>query len=141
QLLTELKEKGVSLYCVDLDGDIVNKTERRLQICEGVAPLVFNLCKALSVNISTKSHGEAIRAGKAKKKKDGKYLGGPVPFGYHLGEDDRLHKDVQQQAIIEEMQRLRNDRWSFRNIAKKLAKEHDLKFSHEGVRRILLNRA
>jgi len=138
QLLTELKEKEVSLYCIDLDGDIVNKTERKLQIYEGIAPLVFNLCKALSVNVSTKGHAEAIRAGKAKKKKDGKYLGGPVPFGYFLGEDDCLHKDEQQQAMIEEMQRLKNDRWSYRNIAKKLAEEHGLKFSHEGLRRILM---
>ena len=139
-LLTLLKEKEVSLYCVDLDGDIVNKTERKLKINEGIAPLVFDLCKALSVNVSSKGHAEAIRAGKARKKKDGKYLGGPVPFGFCLGEDECLHKDEQQQGIIKEMQDLKKDRWSYRNIAKKLEKEHNLKFSHEGVRRILIRK-
>ncbi len=139
-LLTLLKEKEVSLYCVDLDGDIVNKTERKLQINEGIATLVFDICKALSVNVSNKAHAEAIRAGKAQKKKDGKYLGGPVPFGFFLGEDECLHKDEQQQEIIKEMRSLKEDRWSYRNIAKKLEEEHNLKFSHEGVRRILLRK-
>lgn len=137
-LLGMLKEKNVSLYCVDLDGDIVNKTERKLQINEGIASLVLDLCKALSVTVENKGHAEAIRAGKAKKKKDGKYSGGPVPFGFFLGEDDCLHKEEKQQKIIQEMQNLKEDRWSYRNIAKKLQAEHNLKFSHEGVRRILL---
>ena len=88
--------------------------------------------------MSSKSHSEAIRAGKARKKKDGKYSGGPVPFGYFLGEDDCLHKDEQQQLIIQEMRNLKADRWSYRNIAKKLDEEYRLKFSHEGVRRILM---
>lgn len=139
-LLTLLKEKEVSLYCVDLDGDIVNKTERKLQINEGIATLVFDICKALSVNVSNRGHAEAIRAGKAQKKKDGKYLGGPVPFGFFLGADECLHKDEQQQGIIKEMRSLKEDRWSYRNIAKKLEEEHNLKFSHEGVRRILLRK-
>jgi len=138
QLMAFLKETRVSLYCVDLKGDIVNKTERKLQINEGIAPLVLDLCKALSVTVSSKSHSEAIRAGKARKKKDGKYSGGPVPFGYFLGENDCLQKDEQQQRIIQEMRSLKADRWSYRNIAKKLEEEYQLKFSHEGVRRILL---
>ena len=137
-LLAELKEKKVSLFCVDLDGDVVLKTERKLRVTEGIAPLVYELCKALSVNVTVKGYGEAIRAGKAQKKKDGKYLGGPIPFGYALDAEGRLQRDEQQQAIIAEMQNLKRDRWSYRNIAKKLEEEYGLKFSHEGVRRILL---
>lgn len=137
-LLAELKEKKVSLFCVDLDGDVVLKTKRQLRVTEGIAPLVYDLCKALSVNVNVKGHGEAIRAGKARKKKDGKYLGGPIPFGYGLDAEGRLQKDEKQQAIIAEMQNLKRDRWSYRNIAKRIQEEHDLKFSHEGVRRILL---
>ncbi len=138
RLLAQLKEKQVSLYCVDLKGDIVNKTERKLQVNEGIAPLVLDLCKALSVSVGGKGHAEAIRAGKARKKKAGKYLGGPVPFGFFLGEDDRLQKDEQQQRIIQEMRSLKADRWSYRNIAKKMGEEYGQKFSHEGVRRILM---
>jgi DNA invertase Pin-like site-specific DNA recombinase len=141
QLLALLKEKQVSLYCVDLKGDIVKKTERKLQVNEGIAPLVLDLCKALSITVNRKSHAEAIRAGKARKKKDGKYLGGPVPFGFFLGENDCLQKDEKQQKIIKEMQNLKDDRWSYRNIAKKLEEEYGLKFSHEGVRRILMKQS
>lgn len=137
-LLSALKEKKVSLFCADLDGDIVFKTERKLRVTEGIAPLVVTLCKALSVNVKRKGYGEAIRAGKARKKKDGKYLGGPIPFGFSLNADGCLQKDEQQQAIIDEMKDLKRDRWSYRSIAKKIEKEYDLKFSHEGVRRILL---
>ncbi len=92
------------------------------------------------MSVTSKGHAEAIRAGKARKKKAGKYLGGPVPYGYCLGEDDCLHKDEQQQGIIKEMRSLKKDRWSYRNIAKKLEEEHNLKFSHEGVRRILIRK-
>lgn len=139
-VLTELKEKEVSFLCVDLGGDVVLKTKRKLRVTEGIAPLVYDLCKALSVseNVKVKGHGEAIRAGKARKKKDGKYLGGPIPFGFRLDADGRLQTDEKQQAIIVEMQNLKRDRWSYRNIAKRIQEEHDLKFSHEGVRRILL---
>ncbi len=138
QLLALLKEKQVSLYCVDLDGDIVHKMERKLQVSEGISVLVHDLCEALAVSASSKGNSEAIRAGKARRKKDGKYLGGPVPFGFLLGEDDRLHKDEQQQEIIKEMLSLKADRWSYRNIAKKMVETHGLKFSHEGVRRIVM---
>ena len=138
RLLALLKEKQVSLYCVDLNGDIVHKTERKLQVNEGISVLVHDLCEALAVGASSKGHAEAIRAGKAKKKKDGKYLGGPIPFGFFLGEDDRLHKDEQQQKIIQEMLSLKADRWSYRNITKKMAETYGLKFSHEGIRRIVI---
>ncbi len=141
QLLALLKEKQVSLYCVDLDGDIVHKTERKLQVNEGISVLVHALCEALAVGVSSRGHAEAIRAGKAKKKKDGKYLGGPVPFGFLLGEDDRLHKDGQQQKVIQEMLRLKADRWSYRNIAQKMSETYGLKFSHEGIRRIVMKQA
>lgn len=139
RLIALLKEKNVSLYCADLDGDIVKKTKRKLQINEGIADLVQELCKALSVAIvENNNHAKAIRAGKARKKKDGKYLGGPIPFGFELGEDDCLHRNEEQYVIIQEMQELKADRWSYRNIAQKMKERYGLTFSHEGVRRILL---
>ncbi len=137
-LIQLLKERNASLYCVDLGGDVVNKAKRKLMINEGIAELVYTLCTAVNISASSKGHSGAIRAGKAKKKKDGKFLGGPVPFGYLLGEDGRLQKDMAQQKIIAEMQRLKEDRWSYRNIAKKVKEEQGIAFSHEGVRRILL---
>ncbi len=138
QLLDVFKAKGASFYCVDLAGDIVNQTERKLAVSEGIAPMVRTLCEALSVTFESSSHSAAIRAGKAKQKKNGKYLGGPVPFGFRVASDGCLKRDGKQQIIIEEMIALKNDRWSYRDIAQKMKVQHGLKFSHEGVRRILL---
>lgn len=137
-LLDLLKDRGVSLFCVDLGGDLVKETERKLAISKGIAPLVYALCEALSQPTESVGHSAAIRAGKEKQKKEGKYLGGPVPFGYQVAADGRLQRDSEQQHMIETMLSMKADRWSYRDIAKKMETQYGLKFSHEGVRRILL---
>lgn len=137
-LLGLLKETGVSLFCVDLDGDIVKETERKLAVSQGIAPIVHTLCEAMSVTMESGRHAAAIRAGKARQKEEGKYLGGPVPFGYQVAGDGRLEENNEQQIIIEEMVSMKEDRWSYRDIARKMEGQHGLKFSHEGIRRILL---
>ncbi|MBU1140694.1 MAG: recombinase family protein [Proteobacteria bacterium] len=136
-LLDILKRKGVALFCLDLDGNISRQTERKLIVSEGIAPLVYKLCQALSLGESG-DHGAAIRAAKALKKKEGKYMGGPIPFGWIVNEEGRLQKDSEQQELIVEMIRLKEDRWSYRDIARKFHEKYDLKLSHEGIRRILL---
>lgn len=136
-LIDLLKEKGVSLFCADLDGNISMPTQRQLLASEGIASLVYQLCEALSCGESG-NHGAAIRAGKAKLKQEGKYMGGPVPFGWMVGEDGRLQQDSVQQDLIAEMMRLKADRWSYRDIARKMEKSAGLKLSHEGIRRIIL---
>jgi DNA invertase Pin-like site-specific DNA recombinase len=137
-LLDLLKEKEVSVFCVDLDGDIVKETERKLSISQGIAPIVHALCEALSVTVESGQHSAAIRAGKARQKEEGKYLGGPVPFGYQVADDGRLQQNGEQQSIIDEMTNMKEDRWSYRDIARKIEGQYGLKFSHEGIRRILL---
>ena len=136
-LIGVLKEKEVSLFCADLDGDISMPTQRKLQATQGIATLVYQLCEALSYR-ERGNHGAAIRAGKARLKQEGKYLGGPVPFGWMVGEDGRLKQDLKQQELISEMIRLKADRWSYRDIASKMQKKQGLKLSHEGIRRIIL---
>ncbi len=136
-LLKFLNERGVSLHCVDLKGDIAQSTQAKLVSSRGIATLVYQLCEALSLGGSG-NHGAAIRAGKARKKKEGKYLGGPVPFGWQVGDDDKLQLDHKQQALISEMRQLKSDRWSYRDIAIKMQQEQELQLSHEGIRRILL---
>lgn len=138
-LLNLLKKKGVSLHCIDIGGDIVRETERKLTVSCGVAPVVQILCEALSQQVQLRGeHSAAIRAGKAKQKKEGKYLGGPVPFGYRLGNDACLHRDEEQQGIIRKMLDMKADRWSYRAIAGKMNEQYNLRFSHEGIRKILL---
>jgi DNA invertase Pin-like site-specific DNA recombinase len=83
------------------------------------------------------SHGEAIRAAKENLKKQGKYGGGPVPFGWEVNKEKFLVENDAQQKIIQAMLSMREERWSYRDIAKKLKSEFDIQLSHAGVRRIL----
>ncbi len=136
-LIRMLKNKEVSLFCADLDGNISLPSPRKLQATEGIASLVYKVCEALSC-AGSGGHGAAIRAGKARLKRAGKHTGGPVPFGWMLGADGRLKEDAQQQKCIEEMIRLKDDRWSYRDIADKMRNNRGLKLSHEGVRRIII---
>jgi len=139
-LIGILKEKKVSLFCVDLDGDIVLEAERKLVVSQGIAPLVQKVCEALSAKMESGRHAAAIRESKARQKKAGKYLGGPIPFGFQVDEEGRLQQNGEQQIIIDRMLTMKDDRWSYRDIARKMEEDHGLKFSHEGIRRILLKK-
>ncbi len=135
-LIDELKRKGVSLYGVDLQENLTMPGERKLIVSEGNAELIQRLVKIFA-EFETSSHGDAIKATKRVKKRQGKYLGGPVPFGWKIDEQGFFIKDQQQQMIIEEIKVLRDDRWSYRDISKKLRENHGISLSHEGIRRIL----
>ena len=139
-LIGILKERKVSLFCVDLDGDIVQEAERKLVVSQGIASLVQKVCEALSVKMERGRHAAAIRESKARQKKAGKYLGGPIPFGFQVDEGGRLQQNTEQQIIIDKMLSMKGDRWSYRDIARKMQEDHGLKFSHEGIRRILLKK-
>ncbi len=136
-LLHRFKEKGVSLYCRDLDGDLSLPAERKLLVSQGIAQLVQQLCEVLAQGEST-GHGAAIRTAKALQKEAGKYMGGPVPFGWRVGEDGRMEENPEEQTIIEEMLRLKEEKCSYRDIAGRMLEKYEVKFSHEGIRRILL---
>jgi len=136
RLLEMLRKKGVSLFCLDLDEDIVLDRERKLVVSQGGAMLVQKILASLSLCDSCR-HGEAIRATKRVQKRQGKYLGGPVPYGWQPGADGFLVQHLEQQRVIREMLKFREDRWSYRDIAKKLQEKYDLDLSHEGIRKIL----
>lgn len=136
RLLADLRRRGVSLICLDLDEDIACDRERRLAVSAGGAVLTQKLLAAVAACDSSR-HGEGIRAAKRDGRKAGKYLGGPVPFGWRVGADGRLVKDAGQQRVIQVMRQMRKDRWSYRDIAAQLMEKHGVRLSHEGVRRIL----
>ncbi|HIP39969.1 MAG TPA: hypothetical protein EYG88_11415 [Desulfocapsa sulfexigens] len=138
RLIQMLRDKKVSFYCVDLDGDIIQETERKLVVSQGIAATVRSVCEALLTKMESGRHSAAIRAGKARQKKAGKYLGGPVPFGFQVNDHGYLEKNEEQQIIIDQMLNMKEDRWSYRDIARKMKEDHGLKFSHEGIRRIML---
>ena len=135
RLLQALKEMSVSLYCVDLDENLSVAAERKLVVSEGGAPLIMAVLTALAACDGSRQ-GETIKSTKRHQKKEGKYLGGPVPFGWRV-EGEYLVQDQKQQQIIQDIMQLRLDRWSYRDIAGKLKEGYGIQLSHEGIRRIL----
>jgi DNA invertase Pin-like site-specific DNA recombinase len=135
-LLEDLRKRGIALYCVDLKENITMPMERRLIVSEGNAELVRTLLSALSVCESS-SHGEAIKAAKRKGKRQGRHIGGPVPFGWQVDGHGFLKQHPGQQRVIEIINGLRVAGFSFREIAGRLEDEQGVSLSHEGIRRIL----
>lgn len=138
RLIDQLRKKGISLYCVDLGENISLASKRKLIVSEGSSGIIRKLLNALEV-CEDNSHGEAIRAVKRARKEQGKYLGGPVPFGWRIDDNGCFRQDREQQGIISEIKALRRDRWSYRDIALKLKENNGIILSHEGIRRILKN--
>jgi len=135
-LLQTLRKRDIALHCVDLGENITVDEKRKLIVYTGCAGIVQKLLSALAVCESSK-HGEAIRASKRTLKEKGKYIGGPVPFGWEVNEKRVLVQNKEQQKIIKTIIAWRADRWSYRDIAAKLKDEYKVQLSHAGVRRIL----
>jgi len=136
ELVGWLKRRKISLHLAELGGDIVLPSPRRLVISEGIAATTQTMLAALARRQQA-GHGPAIREAKARRKMEGRYLGGPVPFGYRVNEEGFLEADPEGQRIIEKMAALRRDRWSYREIARIVAEQEGIRLSHEGVRKIL----
>ncbi len=135
-LLQTLRKKEIALHCVDFDQNISLDEKRKLMVSEGYAGIILKVLSALAVCERT-GHGRAIRSTKRSLKNQGKYLGGPVPFGWEVNKERVLVQNEAQQKIIQAIITMREDRWSYRDIARKLKDEFDVQLSHAGVRRIL----
>lgn len=138
RLLRVLRKKQISLYCVDLGINIsldVGERKNSRTECGGV---VHQLLNSLAICESSK-HGDAIRASKKNRKRAGKYLGGPIPFGWKVNEEGEFIQHKDQQKTIQVILELRENRLSYRNIAEKLQCEFNVQLSHAGVRRVLEN--
>jgi putative DNA-invertase from lambdoid prophage Rac len=140
KLLARLREMQVALHCIDLGGNISLPEKRRLVVSEGPSVIVEKVLSALNSSEDC-GHGQAIRLAKRHKREQGKYLGGPVPFGWQVGPDGCLVPNPNQQQVIAAIINMRKDRWSYREIAGKLRTELNVELSHEGVRKLVKNSA
>lgn len=136
RLLRSLKTAQIGLHCIDLGGNISLPEKRRLMVSEGLAAVVEKLLAALTVSESN-GLGQAIRTAKEHRKEVGKYLGGPVPFGWDVNLEGYLVPNEGQQQIIHAIVDMRKDLWSYREISQKLKDEYKVRLSHEGVRKII----
>lgn len=126
RVLDALKGRDISLYMIDLGGDVTGN---------GISKLVFTILSAVAQAERDRIR-ERIRDVKADQRTRGRYLGGTVPFGWRLGEDGGLVADVAEQAAISRMLDLRLEGRSLRAIAATI-KADGFALSHVGVKKVL----
>lgn len=125
-MLEELKSKGVALHFIDLGGSVSN----------GIGQLVFTILSAVAEQERTRIK-ERITEAKHRLRKEGRYQGGMVAFGYKKDRKGNLTKDEHQQKCIASMKRKHEEGWSFRKISEYVKDEWQLKISHNAIRGIL----
>lgn len=125
-MLEELKSKGVALHFIDLGGSVSN----------GIGQLVFTILSAVAEQERTRIR-ERISEAKHRLRKEGKYQGGKVAFGYKKDRKGNLVKDEHQQKCIVAMKRKQDEGWSLRKISEYVKDEWQLKISHNAIKGIL----
>lgn len=118
-VLARLQDRGVSLHMIDLGGDVTGN---------GISKLVFTILSAVAEAERDRIR-ERVSTVKADQKRRGRYLGGRVPFGFVVGPDGGLHPVPQQQAIIADVQILRDASMPLRQIADEIASRHGVKLA------------
>jgi putative DNA-invertase from lambdoid prophage Rac len=127
QTIRALQQRGVSLWLLDLGGDVSG---------DGIARLVLTILGAIA-EFERERIGERIRDAKRHQRRTGQYLGGDRPFGWQIGEDGVLVEKEDEQRALAEMQALRSQGMSYRAISERMRTEFDISLSHQGVKRAL----
>lgn len=126
------KPKGIKLILLDIGNDSVTEN--------GTSKMLFQLL-SLFAEWEKERIGARIRDSKKHLRADGRYLGGPVPFGFKLVEragEKRIEPDANQQAAIALIRSLKGS-MSLRKIAAEVKVKHKVSLSAAMVQRILDN--
>ncbi len=117
----------LSSHIIDLGEDVTGN---------GISQLIFTILSAVA-----EAERDRIRERVAQVKRDqrqrNRYLGGIVPFGYHVGEDGSLVPDAVEQALIAHARARRMDGASLRAIQAVLETQYRRKLSLDALHRIL----
>ena len=126
RVLEQLRALHVSLHMLDLGGDVTGN---------GISRLVFTILSAVAEAERDRIR-ERITDVKRDQKRQGRYLGGIVPFGYHLGRDGTLVEQPEEQAVIARVRALRRSGAPLRRIQVEMAAEHGRRLSLDALARI-----
>ena len=91
KVLDQLREQNVGLHMLDLGGDVTGN---------GISKLVFTILSAVAEAERDRIR-ERITDVKRDQKRQGRYLGGKVPFGHVIGDDGSLLPVPGEQQIIQ----------------------------------------
>ena len=106
-VLSDLKQRGVSLHLLDLGGDVLTN---------GHARMMFTILSAVS-EAERERVRERVSDVKRDQKARGRFLGGSVPFGYRLDQQNQLVPVQEEQDAIQTMKSLKSQGQSLRSIA------------------------
>jgi putative DNA-invertase from lambdoid prophage Rac len=126
-VIRDFQRQRISLWLLDLGGDVSG---------DGIARLVLTILAAIA-EFERERIGERIRDAKRHQRRSGQYLGGDRPFGWRVGEDGMLVEDEAEQRALADMREMRDAGTSFRNIAARIGQTHNIRISHQGVKRVL----
>ena len=126
QFVNECKRRGIEVHITDL-GCVTNG---------GVGQIVFNVLSCLAeterINIS-----ERIKASKFYAKKERKYLGGALEFGYSKDDNGNLIPNEKEFVILQSMMNLRTQGLGYRKIAEEILKKFGRKIHYTQVHKII----
>ena len=122
-VLSQLRDKRVSLHMVDLGGDVATN---------GISKLVFTILSAVAEAERDRIR-ERIQEVKTDQRARGRYLGGSRPFGWDIVDGGAIVPREDEQAALQTMRKLRAAGVSLRGISQHLAVE-GYQVSHMTVR-------
>jgi putative DNA-invertase from lambdoid prophage Rac len=126
-VLAKLKARNVSLYMIDLGGDVTGN---------GISKLVFTILSAVA-EAERDRILERVTQVKRDQRLRNRYLGGKVPFGFRVDDDGALVPDKAEQALISSARAMRAEGATIRAIQTRLEKQHGRKLSLDALHRVL----
>jgi putative DNA-invertase from lambdoid prophage Rac len=124
--LASLKKRGVGLFLKDVGGFVSG---------DSVGELVFSLLSSVAA-FERQRTKERVGEVKAALARQGRYMGGDVPFGCRLTERDGERFVVSDEAVVTRVRDLRNKEYSSRMIAGDFA-QRGIAVSHHAVARMV----
>ncbi len=111
ELITRLQKMSVQLHIVELGGDISN------------AELMVNFAKVTGLfsALEKRKVAERIKGVKQRQRKQGRYLGGSLPFGFMMCENGKLVENLMEQRVLRKIMDLKKQGKSLRAISSEVS--------------------
>lgn len=128
--LHDLKEKGVSVHCLDIGGEVTGN---------GIGGIFFTILSAFA-EFERSRIASRISEVKQHRKSEGFYVGGVRGYGFNVVEG-RAVPNEDEQLIINEMKILRNSGHTIQQVMNWARAERKTDLSYSTVRSVLIRNA